>query len=886
MLDEDIVNLCIDIVESFGLDSKRGDGICSALQGLLFDFRVWSSCNLLVKIILTNAISNFVKNGGDLMFKYVGVQRTVDFLRLHIMTGGLSSDIGNISYENAQDLLTSSRNVHATESEANKRMECIDAGFRLLLIVVESAKIHYQKTKSSAFQAIVDILLNCLDESTNELFSERILRVLYQMHSYASQSLLRSLTEARYIDTTVVNLLSKPQFTLETRKTALELLFWYITEDNKAVPPALISVRRALHANKANDEITSINTSNTKSKPENKKILELSIQYAETSLPLKRVWAALNMLAIFVNESFDNGAWESSESNDIIHLGSSPSLAVTIPTKNKKTSKLTENVDYVLDFLSFESASGSGIAPWLVLPLLPSFLSRSSLLTCQRVLMSLNVSLKTDETQVEVICSFPDREWMSYITSLAILSEKLSPAISSYGFEMVYQEQCQQDDHRVAATCIELALDTLATIMERKMRYSGMNAKITWSNLQACFSHESSNLQLTPDTTSSLDMRYLKRCIALVFQRIAKSTEPWSKGLLEAIIIMFTMVYSKRLCNNSVLKVIETRINRSTRKLPVTFDEDLIDLESVSPAPTQDDKLIKATQTEEESQILCFTVDILVSLRKFYSAVGFNKRELKVMKLGLAIILGSLKVVSATGADRLARDIIAQIKFMCDPNVMIFSEVFNDFIVMTFTQLHESIFDHALPEALRDRYCALVHNILHFFQELKLPPPSTKNSTTGNTGYVYRMKESLRHIDANFDITTLLSEIELALPVAGSSFTALFDESVIENQDGYVSVTSPSQIEGGHSKKDLLDDTGSLAFSLGDDIISDTIESSNPPRDQGKQSILDVHTFDKVVPSLSEVGSKGPSSPSGSQCNCFFCRRRRSSAQFGNLVES
>jgi hypothetical protein len=39
------VEACIDLVKSLGMDSKKGDGLAAALQGLLFDFRLWGAAS-------------------------------------------------------------------------------------------------------------------------------------------------------------------------------------------------------------------------------------------------------------------------------------------------------------------------------------------------------------------------------------------------------------------------------------------------------------------------------------------------------------------------------------------------------------------------------------------------------------------------------------------------------------------------------------------------------------------------------------------------------------------------------------------------------------------------------------------------------------------------
>jgi hypothetical protein len=878
LIDEDIALFCIEITDAFGLDTKRGDSICSALQGLFFDFRIWSSCSITIKTLIVDTVSNYTKNGGDLLYKYVGVQRVLDFLRLHIMIDDSSSAASTeqqIDYESnhkgtempslsslypptTPSSSAAAGVIASTGKPSSLKLDCVDAGYRLLLIAVESARIYHQKNKShQTFQSISDTILRCLDESSYDLLSERMLRIMYQMHSYAPQAVQRSLTQSRFSDTSAVAILSKQQYTLETRKLSLELMFWYMTEEYRHVLPTLVNYRKQIQMSKADDAVitTRSRSDSNAVKQDSKKTLDLSILYSEAALPLKRAWENLSMLSSKVEEAIAAGFWGST------------SLSTA-----HAASELTEHIDYILDFLSFESASGDGIAPWLVLPILPALLSHSSLLTIQRILMSLNVGLKTDEMQVEAISSFPDRLWMKYVIALAIISEKLSPMISSDGFEVVFTEQCQRDDNRVAATCTELALDTLSTIIERKMRFSGSDAKITWRNLHSALTAESLNLRLETQTKRAVDKRYLRRCLALVFQRIAKSTEAWSSGLLDAMITMFSMVYNQRLCGNVILINHDTLVHKSPVKprpeeALISFDDDISpSITGSDMPPTTPTKitnaphtLLSATQSEEETQILCFCMDILVNLRKTYSAQGIPKRESKVLKLGLAIILGCMRVVNPATADRICRDITAQIRFMCDPNILVVSELFNDFIVTTFGQLHLAISDSSLPEITRDRYCALVHTILHYFHDSNTPtaaPSSTKNSAHASppvAGYVTRMRDALKHVDPNFDIITILSEIELALPLAGSTFTALMDQDIVADANIVSDIDTSSSAATGKFKvvNDMLTDDGNLAFSSGDGALLDLMISTKSP------STADSNASDSA--SLVVISSTGES---------------------------
>lgn len=781
-IDIELTTYCIELTSSYGLDMKRGDCICAALQGLLFDFRIWLNCDIQVKTLVIDSISDLTKNSGDLLYKYIGIQRVVDFVKLHTMSSKSSQTaISLINLSNDQKLhhdIRDERKVIKNDDSnqydeifeetllESKLVEFYDAGCRLLIIISESARIFFQKTKSSSFYTIPEKLILCMEEilqfdessmiskDNNEVYGhtsrghvllvERILRVLIQIYSYAPASLLKCLNMLKFQETTAIAILTKPNYTLESRKLSLELLLWLLSQETRLIPIKLLEIRKQLHLDgylvnhqgrvsmsKAKSALSSPSANNTGNSgnmliSDNKQHLDQSMQYAELSMKLKKVWEQLHMIALSVNESILCGHW---------NIKSLKSTETSLSSDNVTK----ETFDYLFESFSFDVASNSkGIASWLIIPLLPYFLSKCSLPIAQRILMSINVAFKTDESQIEVLCSFQDRLWMDYLISLIkfkdlIALSELALSVKSYSvahsdtssgistsamsdeYELVISSgkhssnnttiisklnefKTSNDDIHLASTCTELALDTLSTVMERKMRFNGTNSNIIWYNLQnslktsfeqLCYQFDQLNkyfISLDPSFESNIlnsflkidNKRYLKRCLALVIQRIAKSTETWTKGLLEAINIMFSLIYSKRLSGSQFIedfiqssqfkfhqqheKKLKEERNIKYNDISSTSSStvDLLNLDDCeSNAPynnsvmASNDSLINL-QTEEECQILCFTLDILSSVRKLlissYSqaisvqntqqAIANRKREWKVLKLGLAIVLG------------------------------------------------------------------------------------------------------------------------------------------------------------------------------------------------------------------------------------------------------
>ena len=78
------VDCCVELSLSLGADALKGDGVASALQGLLFDFRVWGEVDGAVKLHLLTKVAALVGSSGEQLFRCVGLQRLLDVLRLYV----------------------------------------------------------------------------------------------------------------------------------------------------------------------------------------------------------------------------------------------------------------------------------------------------------------------------------------------------------------------------------------------------------------------------------------------------------------------------------------------------------------------------------------------------------------------------------------------------------------------------------------------------------------------------------------------------------------------------------------------------------------------------------------------------------------------------------
>lgn len=832
----EIVNCLLHIILAFGIDSKRGDCICSALQGLLFDLQLWNECSVNVKMTLVNIICDLTKNNGDMLYKYIGFQRVLDFIRMCIvfpMTLQVISE-NTITHSNASDLDTSIR--------------CIDSSYRLLLICIESSKIFAQKSKaSSIFLNIPNMILVCIDEMTQqqnmtvdyynkvmESFIEKLLLCLMSIKVFNPSVLLKAFQSYNFVETTSIVLLAKRVFSFEIRKLVLTLVLWFETETNHQYIQAIsMNVKQFL-------QLGQVDKKGNLHRSELKRLHDILLSYQDSILPIVKIYNIMKETSLLINEAIDiHGLW------------SSKSL---IDDSVVQKYHLEMAMDTILESFSFDIAnSGSGAhaasgtgsnssqaikgyLPILTLPFLPVFLSKCSLLCCQRVLMSLNVAFKTDESQVDSIVALEEDEYLTIFVQLAIIGETYAPAVQSLDEFLNAYPIYEQDNCRVAATCTELALDTLSTILERKLRCSFpklKNSKVsnnnsnnspnqnTWSHLKSIID-EQVQVKLSHFSLvqrQAIERKYLQRCLALVFQRISKSTEGWNVNILNNVTIMLQLTYLKQLCRNKFLtsnRNIDAVISQNTGSLNASID--LLNFnESNSGTLGGGNASIKESlqgnelQSNDERQILCFSMDILQSLRKTtlqyimttipssstsasFSSTSSNSsnnsylslfrgKEWYVMQQALCVILGCLTCVSANTADRISRELLAQIKYMTNPFVtsvipIFTSENFLTFLSILFISLRQAYFDASSTKDIKDCYYGLVYNIFTHFRELQQPagysntPSKSSSKPIELASYVVDMKEIFAGFEMSSDISVMFGQLDMELPVTSQTITS------------------------------------------------------------------------------------------------------------------
>lgn len=411
-ISKELVDCCVELTLSLGLDALKGDGIAAALQGLLLDFRVWGDCNDSVKLYLLNSVANVVASTGDQLYSNVGLQRLLDIFRLHICPSVTSEVFEN---DESGKTIYSGLSVSMSTGSTNLKVDCANACSRLLSIAIDAGLSIMQKSISIApFYHEAEMLYACLEETKNCLLAERILRVFSGLRTTAPSALLHTMIESRYAETTAIGLLTYPGFSAEIRRETVTNILWGLGEQLKHIPQQLSQMRKVasgMNGSKSRN-FTGISGTGGKRSPANNDHSVLvekgtftrdsSNQQAQSRnliRPIEKAWLITSMLAEVIGKAIKEGSWNDSSK--------SPS----------------ETVSEVLIAFSHDGPLGT-VHAWLVLPMLPILFKYGRVRCSLRALMSMNVLIKTDDTQCVTLTSLPDRAWVRLFVSIALIGEK------------------------------------------------------------------------------------------------------------------------------------------------------------------------------------------------------------------------------------------------------------------------------------------------------------------------------------------------------------------------------------------------------------------------------------------------------------------------------
>lgn len=715
LINPSLIDLCFEVVRALGPDAQKGDGITAAMQGLLFDFRIWGSCELPSLKHFLQQLTTQLLETGQLVYKSIGVQRILDIFRLHIARK-LPASLG--------------ATAAAPDSLEENGIECADCVHRLLIICMEAAAGFAVKNKTNLVPE-AEALLKCLEETNSVIIAERILRIIGNMRITAPLSLKQALTLVRYQDTAIIPLLTKRGFSTEVRSSALCNLLWVMGEDVKSLAVQIIPLRKSL-----NQAIAALNpgggggTSGGGSSGQHRKSVSVAESTRTKALieqindmmkPLERAWVNLLMIADVAERTIVDGQWGKVQASLLgSPSSSSPSVAgsdlldYVVPAATSTATPATGGTD-ITTLIRVVTHTGQ-FESWMLLPLLPMLLSRTDIHTCCNVLMSINVMFKTEDSQSEVLSCIPTTSWLKIFLSVAIISEKA-------GMNAVHTSDAADiadSDSSAAQTCTDLALDCIAIVLEYKTRTQLQESRPIWSTIQTVLRTICLTNFGEGDVADELEISFLRRIVSFVLHRIANNPETWMPNLIARVVHLFALVESRKLftCDYDHSKGYSaSKPDPSMDLLNLDYDEHLFQQGTEAEHQAQLAKL--RSRAAQESNIVCFMFDISANLRRSAERGALQGMEWKALKIALRITLQALDHASELVADRIMQEILAQLKYMSERWAPITGNGYKSLLMVILTTLKESISNPSTPEYLRGRYSALVFGIMHSFIEIR-----------------------------------------------------------------------------------------------------------------------------------------------------------------------
>lgn len=681
VVDEVLINAVFNLVNDLGPDGVRGDGIASALQGILFDFRVWSINDLSLLKVYLEGVCGIVLKASDQFFKCVGLQRILDITKIYFVKSLMAVNSNNNN--NDQSINSQSKQINASLDLA---VECADEINRLLIIAKDAALSNATKSNTN-ITTETDALLLCLDDTNCNLLAERILRLLSNIRHTSPSSLQKSLITNRFHDTTIISLLTKKEFSLEVRSHALSQLLWLLSYELQPIPQRIHEYRKSI-------KFSNISTSTRARSPslhETNRMKALHVQIKEEAKPVVKAWKNLSMLAEVVKRALEEHSWGNSNSSVAY------STEVIEEEKSQRSQKEKSN------FIDIENLVVSAVLEnqqciWLLVPLLPVFLSHLSNEAIIKIFMVINVQFKTDEANCEALTAIESTVWMEIFVGFTFYGIKVIPCDPD-GHSDISNQQ-----YKIALdTCADIAIDTLCIILEYKIKYNISETGVTWEKLQRVL-NSAGALQASRQLLGyeGYQVFLLRKCISLVIQRIIKTSEElWSIQMLKSINTIINLAHSKDL----------HRPKESIQNLPESNEvADLLDFGDTQP-------LYKLSS--DENQLLCFILDLLNAVRRASKKNNFEGVEWLTLNIGYRLILDCLPLIGEEVADRVAEEVIGFIKKASEESAPYKEEEFLHLLSSTLFVLRDCINRLHFTSHVRLKMEEVVFSLINFFTDLR-----------------------------------------------------------------------------------------------------------------------------------------------------------------------
>lgn len=718
IIDGSLIGSAVEVVIALGLDATKGDGGAAALQGLLFDFRLWSQTNLTNLKLVLEAAGGVAHGAGDQLFNAIGIQRLLDIVRVHL----------------SKHLTISAK--HTEDSKA-LAVDCADEILRMLIIMKDSAHMHAQKQKSN-ISAEIDCLLGCLEETSNNLLSERILRLLMQMRHTSAGSLKRSMMNYRYLDTTILSIWLKKGISLEVKGNAFKLLLWMLNAELHSLPANLYELRRNVrfvslvqassHGRKLKIPQSDIN-----------RIKQGLTQLKEESRGLSKIWRNLWMLAEVLDRGFADETW-----------GICP---VMLPAMIGSEERLASQD--LLNLIS-DITSECQRASWLYLPFLVPLLSRCTYDVAVKTMMIVNVEFKTDEHVIEAIMASESELWVSLFLKLTWMGCKRFYSTSG---EMLIELE----------TLADISAETFSIIAEYIMRMGIDEDSSFWSTVMDS-SHQFAKSLNNASGSNNFQFIFMRRAMYLVLQRIVKTNEEgWNPGLVQSINIVLDLIskhdyhkFPSMLASSDFLLDVDEQMQMESRYQSWTF--------------------------RESEQLLYFELDLLNALLRISKKVILNGIEWFAMLRVYYLILDCMADGSEAVCERLLNEIFNFVLKASEPSAPFSDGEFMSLIVKTFQSLNENIFKLEFSNSKRVKFEGTVFRIIGHFTDLRLRLQDNYDIPQ----HVRKTIEALRIVSQMADIKMIFEVLEQTFKVSQPSIISFDDISADDVGAVTTSATDPS----------------------------------------------------------------------------------------------
>lgn len=721
LIDVKFVDACCSLVDSLGTDSTRGDGICAAMQGLLFDFRIWGCCNIKLLRYYLEKVSNLSLKAGDSLFRCVGVQRILDIFRVHVAKIVDSISPQSSDYQTATD--------------------CSDEFLRLLIIIKDSALVGAQKSKGNICIE-TDALLLSLEESSSNLLIERILRLLGNIRFTSPSSLQQSLTSFRYHDTTTISLWLKKGMSLEVRAHALQNLLWLLSCQCKSVPHHILELRKKI---KSSTLPLSSNYNISSRQKLSGETGKLKATLDEYSRQVNKHWRNLNMLNEVIANALQDNVWGNV----------SPSC---LSVQKIAEAHLVGNSNDLANMLSIVM-NEKAVDLWWILPFLPILMAHVSAEVGERHIMQINVSFKTDEVQSEMLSCMDDKSWVDILLQIAVIGvfqySRIRTSVTSDSIQWTSLIE------KPLSTYTELAIDALSIVIDYIIKYHIDDISELWDYFQNTLTSIVKSNVSEIRTAAILEERILRRTSLLLLKRIATTAdEVWSYNMMTSVESVFVTIQKRNLCDNLSAQS--------------TVREDLLYLDTIDHHNIVDPKIMLEFESNEKFQVLCFVSDIIGAIRKLSRRISFGGIEWILLKRGFLLIVDHLKVLQDTTIIRITQELLHVIKKFSETTGIFSEKKFTKFILATMYKLRDAAVDKSLNLVMRRAFTDMIFNIIKYYSDFRIKFSPNMPFHTEAVVKLLLCTESCHDIDLVFSILDTMKK-ETASNIIS------FDDNVEDN---------------------------------------------------------------------------------------------------------